>query len=110
HRLRRVRSALARKRRRQSIAVASRGAGSRTLTALWPRAVRAAAIWSRTGQSSGGRHMRRRNFVLGLLGAVGALTLVLVTSGWTQSSSSSAYKAAWIYVGPHQDGGWSQAH
>src|SRR4051794_27106265 len=45
-----------------------------------------------------------------LILAVGALTLVLVTSGWTQSSSSSPYKAAWIYVGPHQDGGWSQAH
>ncbi len=24
--------------------------------------------------------------------------------------SSAAFKAAWIYVGPHKDGGWSQAH
>src|SRR3954454_18373724 len=54
--------------------------------------------------------MRRRNLALGLLAALGALTFVMVTSGWTQSSSSSPYKAAWIYVGPHQDGGWSQAH
>jgi basic membrane protein A len=54
--------------------------------------------------------MRRGNLVLGLLVALGALALVLVTSGWTQKTSSSPYKAAWIYVGPHQDGGWSQAH
>src|SRR4051794_1246308 len=54
--------------------------------------------------------MRRRNLALGLLAALGALTFVMVTSGWTQSSSSSPYKAAWIYIGPHQDGGWSQAH
>jgi len=26
------------------------------------------------------------------------------------AKSSSAFKAAWIYVGPHNDGGWSQAH
>src|SRR3954447_15470605 len=54
--------------------------------------------------------MRRRNFVLGLLVAVGAFTLVLVTSGWTRTTSSTPYKAAWIYVGPHNDNGWSQAH
>src|SRR3954470_8024465 len=54
--------------------------------------------------------MRRRNFVLGLLVAVGAFTLVLVTSGWTRTTSSTPYKAAWIYVGPHDDAGWSQAH
>jgi basic membrane protein A len=26
------------------------------------------------------------------------------------AKSSSVFKAAWIYVGPHNDGGWSQAH
>jgi basic membrane protein A len=26
------------------------------------------------------------------------------------AKSSAAFKAAWIYVGPHNDGGWSQAH
>jgi basic membrane protein A len=26
------------------------------------------------------------------------------------AKTSGAFKAAWIYVGPHNDGGWSQAH
>lgn len=26
------------------------------------------------------------------------------------AKSNEAFKAAWIYVGPHNDGGWSQAH
>ncbi len=34
---------------------------------------------------------------------------------WARCSSSAGhkstpYKVAWIYVGPHNDGGWSQAH
>ena len=43
------------------------------------------------------------------LAIAGALALV----GALQSSAShgaSPYKVAWIYVGPHNDGGWSQAH
>jgi basic membrane protein A len=38
-----------------------------------------------------------------------AVVLALGTSPGA-AKSSSAFKAAWIYVGPHNDGGWSQAH
>jgi basic membrane protein A and related proteins len=42
-----------------------------------------------------------------------AFAAVLALVGALQSSAShgaSPFKVAWIYVGPHQDGGWSQAH
>jgi basic membrane protein A and related proteins len=42
--------------------------------------------------------------VLGLVGAVG------VWAGTAGAASGEPIKAAWIYVGPHNDGGWSQAH
>src|SRR5438270_8977105 len=42
------------------------------------------------------------------------LAAVAVAFGIGASSGSAAhravFKAAWIYVGPHNDGGWSQAH
>jgi basic membrane protein A len=38
-----------------------------------------------------------------------AAVLALGTSPGS-AKSSAAFKAAWIYVGPHNDGGWSQAH
>jgi len=41
--------------------------------------------------------------------AVTAAVLALGTSPGS-AKSSAAFKAAWIYVGPHNDGGWSQAH
>jgi basic membrane lipoprotein Med (substrate-binding protein (PBP1-ABC) superfamily) len=41
---------------------------------------------------------------LGLVGAIGAW------AGTAGAASSEPIKAAWIYVGPHNDGGWSQAH
>ena len=44
---------------------------------------------------------------LSVVVAVGLSALVAGTAGARQSA---AYKAAWIYVGPHNDGGWSQAH
>jgi len=55
---------------------------------------------------------RRKSALVGLLLAVGALALVAAGTGWGRSNASSAtpYKVAWIYVGPHNDGGWSQAH
>ncbi len=51
----------------------------------------------------------------GKLALVGALVLAAVIAGITQTTKSSAakqsaYKVAWIYVGPHNDHGWSQAH
>ena len=58
--------------------------------------------------------MRRRGrFVFALpLVIVVALVLALgVSTGSARShEQSAAFKAAWIYVGPHNDHGWSQAH
>src|SRR5581483_2461633 len=56
--------------------------------------------------------MRNRRRVLG------ALLAACVLGGGTVAASaiakptkqSDVFKAAWIYVGPHNDGGWSQAH
>jgi basic membrane protein A and related proteins len=56
--------------------------------------------------------VRNRKLALGailLVVAAAAVVLALGTSPGT-AKSSAAYKAAWIYVGPHNDGGWSQAH
>jgi basic membrane protein A and related proteins len=57
--------------------------------------------------------MKRRKHALGaLLLASGAMALVLVAGASIGSAQpkAGAFKAAWIYVGPHNDGGWSQAH
>jgi basic membrane protein A len=53
--------------------------------------------------------MNRKRLVAGALFAVlTATALVLAAAG--SGASSAPFKAAWIYVGPHNDGGWSQAH
>jgi basic membrane protein A and related proteins len=44
--------------------------------------------------------------LIATLAAVGAL--VAATAG--SAKHSDVFKVAWIYVGPHNDGGWSQAH
>ncbi len=48
------------------------------------------------------------------LGLVGALVVVAVAAlaavATSTAGSAATIKAAWIYVGPHNDGGWSQAH
>jgi len=41
--------------------------------------------------------------------AVAALAIV-ATSSAARQARTAPIKAAWIYVGPHNDGGWSQAH
>ena len=41
--------------------------------------------------------------------AAASAVLALGTSPGS-AKSNAAFKAAWIYVGPHNDGGWSQAH
>src|SRR5213594_2738067 len=50
--------------------------------------------------------------VLPLLAFAGIAVLALgVTTGSARShKQAAAFKAAWIYVGPHDDHGWSQAH
>ncbi|HSC72876.1 MAG TPA: BMP family ABC transporter substrate-binding protein, partial [Gaiellaceae bacterium] len=54
--------------------------------------------------------MRKRRLALALpLVLAAALVLALgVSTG--SAKQQAAYKAAWIYVGPHDDHGWSQAH
>src|ERR671937_3040182 len=47
--------------------------------------------------------------LLAIAGAV-ALTIGVSLGSARTDSKSSAFKAAWIYVGPHNDQGWSQAH
>src|SRR5438045_3003107 len=42
--------------------------------------------------------------------ALGTSAIVLVGVSVGSAKSQAAFKAAWIYVGPHNDGGWSQAH
>ena len=57
--------------------------------------------------------MRKRKFAFALpLALVVALLLALgVSTGSARTQKqSAAFKAAWIYVAPHNDGGWSQAH
>ncbi len=54
--------------------------------------------------------MKRSNLALAaLIVAVGAFALVLAGGG-AAAKQAAPMKAAWIYVGPHNDGGWSQAH
>jgi basic membrane protein A and related proteins len=55
--------------------------------------------------------MRRKHALGALLLAFGATALMLIAgAGIGSAKSNAAFKAAWIYVGPHNDGGWSQAH
>jgi basic membrane protein A len=57
--------------------------------------------------------MKKRKFALAVpFALVVALILALgVSTGSAKTQKQSAtFKAAWIYVGPHNDGGWSQAH
>src|SRR5438128_1582119 len=56
--------------------------------------------------------MKNLKLPLSLLAIVGMVALAVgVSIGSARTGSkSAAFKAAWIYVGPHNDGGWSQAH
>jgi basic membrane protein A len=56
--------------------------------------------------------VRNSKFALGALVAVVAAIAVVLALGTApgHAKSNGAFKAAWIYVGPHNDGGWSQAH
>jgi basic membrane protein A len=51
--------------------------------------------------------MKSRKLALAVL-LMAAVALVGATAG--SAKHTSAYKVAFIYVGPHNDGGWSQAH
>jgi basic membrane protein A len=57
--------------------------------------------------------MNKRKLVLAaaLLASVGGAVLAVATStGSARTNSPAPFKVAWIYVGPHTDHGWSQAH
>src|ERR1043165_2505514 len=55
--------------------------------------------------------MRRGKPALALLALAGVVTLVVgVATSSAKTHKRAAFKAAWIYVGPHDDHGWSQAH
>ncbi|HEY4412933.1 MAG TPA: BMP family ABC transporter substrate-binding protein [Gaiellaceae bacterium] len=56
--------------------------------------------------------MRKRMHALAALVAVIAAIAVVLAAGVGAGSAktNAAFKVAWIYVGPHNDGGWSQAH
>jgi basic membrane protein A and related proteins len=51
----------------------------------------------------------RRKYVLAAL-VLGLAAMALALAGGGAAKPDAAYKVAWIYVGPHNDGGWSQAH
>jgi basic membrane protein A len=56
--------------------------------------------------------VRNRKLALAAILLVVAAVAVVLALGTSPGAakSSAAFKAAWIYVGPHNDGGWSQAH
>jgi basic membrane lipoprotein Med (substrate-binding protein (PBP1-ABC) superfamily) len=56
--------------------------------------------------------MNRRKLVLAvslMLGTAALLTIAGTSLG-SPAKRTAVFKAAWIYVGPHNDGGWSQSH
>ena len=53
---------------------------------------------------------RRKLIPAALLLTIMATAVALVAAGAGSAKQTAAYKVAWIYVGPHNDGGWSQAH
>jgi len=54
--------------------------------------------------------LTKRNIALAAIVIVAAAAVLAVGTSAGSAKSSGAFKAAWIYVGPHNDGGWSQAH
>ena len=58
--------------------------------------------------------MKKRKLALAvtLLACAGAVVLALgaATGSARAHKQTAAFKVAWIYVGPHNDAGWSQAH
>src|SRR4051794_26649430 len=54
--------------------------------------------------------IRRKLAPAALLVTLAAVAVALVAAGAGSARQQDAFKAAWIYVGPHNDAGWSQAH
>src|SRR5215813_11733141 len=53
---------------------------------------------------------RRKLAPAALLVTLAAVVAALVAAGTGSAKHDAAFKVAWIYVGPHNDAGWSQAH
>jgi len=53
---------------------------------------------------------RRKLAPAALLVTLAAVVAALVAAGTGSAQKQDTFKAAWIYVGPHNDAGWSQAH
>jgi basic membrane protein A len=53
--------------------------------------------------------MKRHKLRLSPLLLTAGLIASLLTGAAMPAQAATPYKAAWIYVGPHNDGGWSQA-
>ena len=57
------------------------------------------------------RSKRALAVALAAFAASAAVLAVSATAGPARPhSAKAAFKVAWIYVGPHNDAGWSQAH
>ncbi|HMK96386.1 MAG TPA: BMP family ABC transporter substrate-binding protein [Acidimicrobiales bacterium] len=55
--------------------------------------------------------MKTRKFAFAkLLLSTGVIASLLTGTVSVPAQAAVPFKAAWIYVGPHNDGGWSQAH
>ena len=54
--------------------------------------------------------MTRRKLIPAGVLAIAAIALSLVVTGAGSARQAGAFKVAWIYVAPHNDGGWSEAH
>jgi basic membrane protein A len=55
--------------------------------------------------------MKRKRIACAALGLAASVIVALAAATAGSAGRSAApFKVAWIYVGPHNDGGWSQAH
>src|SRR5579862_1701591 len=54
--------------------------------------------------------MTRRKLIPAGVLAIAAIALSLVVTAAGSARQAGAFKVAWIYVAPHNDGGWSEAH
>jgi basic membrane protein A and related proteins len=54
--------------------------------------------------------MAIRTWLVALLALTLTVTALALTAGAGARSNADAFKVAWIYPGPHNDHGWSQAH
>ena len=73
--------------------------------------MRVALPYSRRVSRQAGQEeqMRKKFVVAGLVLAI-AVTALALAGGGAARSEQEPFKVAFIYPGPHDDGGWSQAH